>query len=91
LPLDERNYIKGGKSAADYAALDSGIEEFSVLALGRVAVGVNDDVLLSVVRCLDRCARFNVDDASRWNILPHRRVADVHRERADEYDECLLL
>ena len=48
-------------------------------------------VLLSVVRRLDRRARFDVDDASRWNVLPQRSVADVHRERADENDECLLL
>jgi nitroreductase len=82
---------KGRAVCGSYEALDGGIEEFSVLALGRVAVGVNDDVLLSVVRRLDRCARFNVDDASRWNVLPHRRVADVHGERADENDECLLL
>ena len=62
-----------------------------MLVLGRVSVGVHDEVTCAVVRGLECSAGVDVDQPSRGNVLAFRRVADIHRERAGEDDEGLLL
>jgi len=58
-----------------------------VLVLGRVSVGVEDELVGAVVRGLQRSAGVDVNQRSCVNVLTFRRVADVHRERSCEDDE----
>ena len=62
-----------------------------MLALRRITVGVNDQIVVSVVCRLERCAWLDVDHATGGDVLPFRWIADVHRERAGQDDERLLL
>jgi hypothetical protein len=62
-----------------------------VLVLGRVSVGVEDELVGAVVRGLQRSAGVDVNQRSSVNVLTFRRVTDVHRERSCEDDEGLLL
>src|SRR6266566_2724177 len=71
--------------------LERRVEDLGLLALGRGAVGIDKEVLVAVVRRLERCARLDVDEAARGHVLALGRVAEVHRERPGEDDERLLL
>ena len=62
-----------------------------MLALWRCAVGVDEEVLVAVVRRLQRCARLDVDELAGLYVVTLWRIADVDRERAPEDDERLLL
>jgi hypothetical protein len=62
-----------------------------MFALRRIAVGVDDEILVSVVCCLERCAWLDVDQATGRYLVPFGWVADVHRQRAGQDNECLLL
>ena len=44
-----------------------------------------------MVHRLERCARLDVDDAARRDVLALRWVVEVHRQRARQDDERLLL
>jgi len=44
-----------------------------------------------MVHRLERCARLDVDDAARGDVLALRWVVEVHRQRARQDDERLLL
>jgi hypothetical protein len=67
------------------------VEELGVLVLGRVSVGVEDELVGAVVRDLQRSAGVDVNQRSCGNVLTFRRVADVHRERSCEDDEGFFL
>jgi hypothetical protein len=62
-----------------------------MLVLGRVSVGVEDELVGAVVRGLQRRAGLNMNQRSCGDVLTFRRVADVHRERSCEDDEGLFL
>jgi hypothetical protein len=62
-----------------------------VLTFRRGAVGIEDEVLIAVVRSLERRSGLDVDEAARGHVLPLRRVTEVHREGPAENDERLLL
>jgi hypothetical protein len=62
-----------------------------VFVLGRVPVRVNDQVIRAVVRDLKRSPRVDVDETSAGDFDPLRRFTQVHRERAFQHDEGLLL
>ena len=44
--------------------LDDRVEYLGVLVFGWVSVRVDDEILLSMVRCLKRCAWFDMDKAT---------------------------
>ena len=67
------------------------VEELGVLVLGRVSVGVEDELVGAVVRGLQGSAGIDVNQRSCGNVLTFRRVADVHRERSFEDDEGFFL
>jgi hypothetical protein len=62
-----------------------------VLALRRRTVGVDQEVLVSVVCRLQRRARLDVNELARSKVVTLRRLAEVHRQRPGENDERLLL
>ena len=62
-----------------------------MLALRRIAVGVDDEIVVSVVRCLERRARLDVDQPPGRYVVPFGWLPDVHRQGAGHDDECLLL
>lgn len=62
-----------------------------MLVLRRIAVGIDDQVIVAVVHCLKRSPRIDVDQAARGHVVTLRRLAQVHRERPGEDDERLLL
>src|SRR4051794_19419227 len=67
------------------------VQELGRRVLGWIAVGVDDEVLVAVVHRLQRCPRGGVDDAAGGHVDALRRLAEVHRQRAGEHDERLLL
>ena len=62
-----------------------------MLVLRRIAVGIDDQVIVAVVHRLQGCPRIDVDQAARSDVVSLRRLAEVHRERPREDDERLLL
>ena len=62
-----------------------------MLVLRRIAVGVDDQVIVAVVHRLQGCPRIDVDQAAMSHVVSLRRVTQVHRERPGEDDERLLL
>src|SRR5215217_5335149 len=73
------------------SALDSRVENLGVLRFRWVAVGVDDEVVICVVRRLERRSRLDVDQSTRRYVVPLRWLADVHRQRTREDDERLFL
>lgn len=62
-----------------------------MLALRWVAIGVNEQILVAVVRGLERRARVDPDQPSGRNLDPLGRLTDVQRERPGKDDKRLLL
>ena len=62
-----------------------------MLALGRVAVGVHEQVLVAVVHRLERRAGRHMDESADGHVAALGRLAEVHRERPADHDEGLLL
>ena len=77
--------------SAEQLYLHDGFEYLGVLGFGRITVGVDEQILLTVVDRLERCSRFDVDQPTRRKVLSFRGVAEVHRQRSGEYDKRLLL
>src|SRR5689334_22081975 len=82
-----RRWCRAGRSAP----LKGRGQELRVLALRRVAVRVDDQVLVAVVRGLERHTGVDADEPTCRHVNPLWRLADVQRERAGEDDECLFL
>src|SRR4029079_12640364 len=61
------------------------------LVLRRVAVGIQEQVLIAVVCSLQRRQGVDVNDRAAWNLHALRRLTHVHRQRSLEDDERLLL
>jgi hypothetical protein len=72
-------------------ALDDGREDLRVLAFGWVAVRVDDEVVIAVVRRLEWRPRFDVDELASGYVVSLGRVVDIHRQDPAEDDEGLLL
>jgi hypothetical protein len=62
-----------------------------VLALGRVAVGVDEQIVVAVVHALERRTRVDANQPASGHVLTLRRLAKVHRQRPREDDEGLFL
>ena len=63
-----------------------------MLALRRIPVGVKKEIAISVVCRLEWSAWLDVDQAAASGyVLTLGWIADVHRQRAGQDDECLLL
>jgi hypothetical protein len=62
-----------------------------VFALRRVAVGVDEEVHVAVVRGLKRHTGVDADEPADRHVDPLRRLSYVDREQAGKYDERLLL
>ena len=62
-----------------------------MLVLGRRAVGIDEEILAAMVCALQRCAWLDVNQSPNGNVMTLRRFTDVHRQRAREDDERLLL
>ena len=74
-----------------HRSLHDGVEKLGVLALGWSAVGVDDEILVAVIRRLEWGTRLDVDEPARRHVLALRRLTQVHRQRACQDDERLLL
>ena len=72
-------------------ALDDGREDLRVLAFGWVAVRVDDEVVIAVVRRLKWRPRFDVDELASGYVVSLGRIVDIHRQDPAEDDEGLLL
>src|SRR5262245_61503065 len=72
-------------------ALDDGREDLRVLAFWWVAVRVDHEVVIAVVRRLEWRPRFDVDELASGYVVALGRVVDIHRQDAAEDDEGLLL
>ena len=62
-----------------------------MFAFWRVAVRVNDQVVVAVVRGLERHTGVDADEPTGGHVNPLWRLAHVQRERAGEDDKRLLL
>src|SRR5437016_4893763 len=74
--------VEGAAAAAGGAFASRRIENLGTFALGRRAVGIQDELLIAVVYRLQRRPRLNVDESAKGDILPLRRFAEVHRQRS---------
>jgi hypothetical protein len=77
--------------ADESARLHSRLESLGVLDLGRVAIGVDEQIIGAMVDGLERRAWFDMDQPTGRHVVSLRRFTEVHRQRAREDDECLLL
>ena len=92
LPRDEeRDRLDEPEAVQPVRPLSDRIEELCAAGLGRCAVGVEQDVLVTMVGQLQDGAGLDVDDAALRHLDPFRRVAEVHRQRAVDHDERLFL
>src|ERR671919_544304 len=66
------------------------IEGLGVLALRWSSVREDEQVLVAVVRRLQRCAGLDVDEPAGGHVVSLRRLAHVHRQRLCEDHERLL-
>src|SRR3954471_19873285 len=73
------------------ARLDGRIEQFRVLVLRRIAVRVDDEVIVAVVCGLQGSPGLHVEEVSHAHVVPRRRITEVHRKRPGENDEGLFL
>ena len=71
--------------------LDRRVEQLGVLALGRCAVHVDEQLLVTVIRGLQLGAGLDVDQAADRDLDSLGRLAQVHRQRAGDRHERLLL
>jgi hypothetical protein len=71
--------------------LERGGEDLRVLVLRRRTVSVDEEILAAMVCALQRCAWLDVNQSPDGNVMTLRRFTDVHRQRAREDDERLLL
>ena len=62
-----------------------------MLALGRRAVRIDEEILVSVICRLEQCPGLDVHEAAGGHVLPLRRLAEVHRQRSGEDEERLFL
>ena len=71
--------------------LHDGREDLRLLAFGGIAVRVDEEVVIAVVRNLEWCSRFDVDELASCDVVPFRRIVDIHRQDPAENDKGLLL
>ena len=62
-----------------------------MLAFGWVAVRVDDEVVIAVVRRLEWRPRFDVDQLASEYVVSLGRFVDIHRQDPAEDDEGFLL
>src|SRR5689334_13763093 len=67
------------------------LEQLGVLVLGRVAGCPDDQIVFTVVDGLERRARVDAEHPTGRHLHAHWRLVEVHRKRACEDDERLLL
>src|SRR5215207_933769 len=74
-----------------HRASDGRVENLAALELGRRAVNEDEELFVGLVDALERRAGLDVDDASLADLVAFRRIAEVHRQRAADDHERLLL
>jgi hypothetical protein len=70
---------------------DGAVDYVGARAFRWRAADEDEDLLVRLVHHLLGSAGLNMRDRTNRNFVPGGRIADVHRQRAAQWDKCLIL